>query len=72
MILVNNLSFYNGGVTRPVHGRSPVLVNATRLLRGTSVWPSRAPGGTLVHSASAIAIATLDAVVRGVGPAVSH
>jgi hypothetical protein len=48
------------------------MVNIARLLRGTLVWLSRAVSGTLVHSASTTSVATLDAVVWGVGPAVSH
>jgi integral membrane sensor domain MASE1 len=57
---------------RPVHGWSPVLVNVACLLHGTSVCLSSAAGGTFVHSTSATAITTLNAVVRGVGHTVSR
>jgi hypothetical protein len=57
---------------RPIHGRSPVLVDAARLLHGTPVWLSCAVGGTLLHSAFAIVVTALDAVVQGVGPTVSR
>jgi hypothetical protein len=57
---------------RPVHGRSPILVDAARLLCGGPLWISGATGGTLVHVASVTAVAALDAVVWGVGPAVSR
>jgi hypothetical protein len=46
-----------------VHGWSPILVDVAHLLRGTLVWLSRVAGRTLVHSAFAIAVAALDAVV---------
>jgi hypothetical protein len=55
---------------RPVYRRSPVLVDATRLLHGALVWLSGAAGGTLVHIASITAVTAFDAMVRGVGPTV--
>jgi hypothetical protein len=59
-------------VLRPVRGQSPVLLDVACLRHGTPVWLSRAADGTLVHTASATAVATLDIMVRGVGPAISH
>jgi hypothetical protein len=54
---------------RPVHGRSPILVNI-RLLHDTPVWLSGAAGGTLIHTAFATAVTTVIVVLQGVGPVV--
>jgi hypothetical protein len=53
-------------------GRALVLVDVAHLLRGTLVCLSRVASGILVHTTSATTVTTLDVMVQGVGPIVSH